>query len=161
MFHRTSAVGAGMPSGKSDRRIERELINLVADYVRQAIAGYNHARSCELSEERGHALKEAKKSWARAGSIICKHMENPVRAWRLVGRALENKLPINTGWKDDKILAAYTATPGLLKPFRRIKAKYIEMFGKKTLPDDRSFRRTLIRLGCRNVQGASGRPPKP
>jgi hypothetical protein len=88
-------------------------------------------------------------------------MENPARALRLVARALENKLPINTGWRDDKILAAYSATPGLLKPFRRIKAKYIEMFGEENLPNDRSFRRTLKRLGCRNVQGASGRPPKP
>ena len=150
-----------MPSGKSRRRSERQLMNRVASYVRKAIERYNHARSCELfSEARQSALEQAENSWATAGSIIC-NMENPYRAWRLVGRALENKLPTNIGWRDANILAAYSAVPGLFrKPFRRIKAKFVEMFPNDTLPSDYSYRRSLKRLGCLNVAGASGRPRK-
>jgi hypothetical protein len=151
-----------MPSGKSDRRRERQIMNMVAGYVRRAREHYKQAARCkEGSKAQRSALEQAENFWGIAGITIC-NMANPARAWRFVGRALENKLPTNTGWRDAQILEAYSAahSSDVHVPFRKIKAKFVEKFGEKNLPTDYSFRRSLKRLGCLNVQGASGRPRK-
>jgi hypothetical protein len=161
-----------MPSGKSDRRRERQLMNMVAGYVRKAIEHYKKAARCKKgSKAERSALKQAENFWGIAGVIICnmvdlsalnkpKESANPARVLRRVGLALENKLPTNTGWRDAEIVAAVSAvrSSNVYKPFRKIKAKFIEMFGEKNLPDDSSFRRSLERLGYLNVKGAPGRP---
>lgn len=156
-----------MPSGKSRRRSERQQLNLLAGFVRKAIEHYKQAARCKAgSKAERNALAHAENFWGNAGSIISTicicNMENPARVLHRVALALENKLPTNTGWRDAQILAAYSAahSSAVFVPFREIKAKFVEKFGKETLPNDYSFRRSLKRLGCLNVAGASGRPRK-
>jgi hypothetical protein len=150
-----------MPSRPSRRRTERRLINQIAGHVRSTLDWFNRAAQYEQKDDIERALEHAYDHWQLAGIAIC-NLKNPGRVMRLVADALQHKLPINTGWRDDKILAAYKASHSsdVYVPFAEIKRKFVEMYGKENLPEDSSFRRTLKRLGCLNVGGTPGRPRK-